>query len=74
MSRSNDGYLDLGIRVAIDTSVSNEVYTRIHEALIDDLDGLVDQMVDRARDTIYRTFASSNVGYDFVKVVPLEDD
>jgi hypothetical protein len=74
MSRRNDGYLDLGIRVAIDTSVSNEAYTRIHEALIDDLGGLVDQMVDRAGDTIYRTFASSNVGHDFVKVVPLEDD
>ena len=70
MSRSNDGYLDFGIRVAIDTSVSNEVYTRIHEALIDDLDGLVDQMVDRAGDTIYR----AGVGDDSVKVVPLEDD
>jgi hypothetical protein len=74
MSRSNDGYLDFGIRISIDTGVSNEVYTRIHEALIDDLDGLVRQMADRAGDTIYRTFASSGVGHDFVKVVPLEDD
>ena len=69
MSRNGDGYLDLGIRVAIDTSLSNEVYTRIHEALIDDLDGLVDQMVDRARDTIYR----AGVGDRFASVGPLED-